>query len=84
MKRLVSFSVTLFVCVCLLLATERPARAYVDPGSGLLALQSLASVLAAAAYFLRRRIVGLFTKEKPSTGAALPVAVRKDDSRKAA
>jgi hypothetical protein len=84
MKRAVSFSLTMFVCVCLLLATERPAKAYVDPGSGLLALQSAASVVAAAAYFLRRRIVGLFTKKKPSTGAVLPVAVRKDDSRNAA
>jgi hypothetical protein len=84
MKRLVSFSLSMFVCVCLLLATERPARAYVDPGSGLLALQSAASVVAATAYFLRRRILGLFTKKKPLAGAVLPVAVRKDDSRNAA
>jgi hypothetical protein len=84
MKRIVSFCVSVFVCACLLLATERPAKAYVDPGSGLLVLQSAASVVAAAAYFLRRRIVGLFTKKKPSTGAVLPVAVRKDDSRNAA
>ena len=84
MKRLVSFSLTVFTCVCLLLATERRALAYVDPGSGLLALQSLASIVAAAGYFLRRRIVGLFTIKKPPTGVVLTVTVRKDDSRNAA
>jgi hypothetical protein len=78
MKRLVSATLTLFTCLCLLLATERHARAYVDPGTGLLALQSAASAMAAAAFFLRKRIIGLFTKKKPSTGVVLPVAVRKD------
>jgi hypothetical protein len=78
MKRVVSASLTLFVCFCLLLATERQARAYVDPGTGLLALQSIASAFAAAGFFLRKRILGLFTKKKPSSGIVLPVAVRKD------
>jgi hypothetical protein len=84
MKRLISFCLTLLTCTCLLLATERRALAYVDPGTGLLVLQSLASVVAAVGYFFRRRILGLFTKKKPPTGVMLPVAVRKDDSRKAA
>ena len=84
MKRLISSCLTLLTCICLLLATERRALAYVDPGSGLLALQSLASIVAAAGYFLRRRIVGLFTKKKPRAGVVLPVTVRKDDSRNAA
>ena len=78
MKRVVAICLTLFTCTCLLLATERQAKAYVDPGTGLLALQSLASVTAAAAYFLRKRILGLFTKRKPSSGVVLPVAARKD------
>jgi hypothetical protein len=54
MKRLISSSLALFVCVCLLIATERRAMAYVDPGSGLLAIQSIASVFAAVGFFLRR------------------------------
>lgn len=58
--------------------------AYVDPGTGLLALQSIGSMLAAAAFFLRRRIMGIFNKKKPLTSAAAPVAVRKEDSRNAA
>ena len=78
MKQVVSTSLTLFTCLCLLLATERRALAYVDPGTGLLALQSIASAMAAAAFFLRKRIIGLFTKKKPSTGVPLPVTARKD------
>jgi hypothetical protein len=43
-----------------MIATASPALAYVDPGSGMLALQSAASVAAACGYFLRRRIRSLF------------------------
>ena len=84
MKRLMSVSLTLFCCVCLMLATERRAMAYVDPGSGLLALQSIGSMLAAAAFFLRRRIMGIFNKKKPLASAGSRVTVRKEDSRNAA
>lgn len=84
MNRVLSFCLSVFTCICLLLAAEHRASAYVDPGSGLLVLQSMASVTAAAAYFLRKRIVGLFTRKKPSSGISLPVAVRKEDSRNAA
>jgi hypothetical protein len=37
---------------------------YVDPGTGLLALQSAASVLAAGAFFMRRKIRALFGRRK--------------------
>lgn len=84
MKRLISLSFTVFICFCLLLATERRAMAYVDPGSGLLALQSLASIVAAAGFFLRRRIMELFSRKKPLANTASPVTVQKEDSRKAA
>jgi hypothetical protein len=84
MKRLISLSLSAFCCLCLLLATERRAMAYVDPGSGLLAIQSIGSLLAAAGFFLRRRIMGLFNKKKPLASAASPVAVRKEDSRNTA
>jgi hypothetical protein len=82
MKRFISFSLAIFCCLCLLLATERRALAYVDPGSGLLALQSAASVMAAAGYFMRRRILALFGKKTPAP-TPLPV-VLKGDTRKAA
>ena len=84
MKRLISFALTVFGCLCFLLATERRAMAYVDPGSGLLALQSFASVMAAVGFFLRRRIMGLFTRKKPMASVTSPVTVRKEDSRNAA
>jgi hypothetical protein len=67
MKRLISTSLAIFIFFCMLIATERQAFGYVDPGSGILALQSLASVLAAFAYFLRRRIRLLFSRNAASS-----------------
>ena len=61
MKRLVSLSLSVFIFLCMLVATERQAYAYVDPGSGLIALQGLASAAAAFGYFMRRRIRLLFS-----------------------
>lgn len=89
MKRFLPFFLSAVTCVCLLAATERRALAYVDPGSGLLALQSIGSVAAAAMYFMRRRIMALFGKSPSTTTAkkpapVMPVALRKEDSRKAA
>ncbi len=49
--------------------------AYVDPGSGLLALQSIASIAAACGYFFRRRIRSLLGKKTDESETALPVAV---------
>ena len=91
MKRLISLSFAVFCCICLLVATERRAYAYVDPGTSLAALQAATAVVAAVGYSLRRRIAGLFgrdkTAKKPASrvvlGTPLPVTVRKDDSRAA-
>jgi hypothetical protein len=89
MKRLISLSLTAFCCICLLVATERRAYAYVDPGSGLLAVQSFAAVMGAVGYTLRRRIAALFGRDKkPAASVVLSAPrlepVRKDDSRNAA
>jgi hypothetical protein len=62
MMRLASVALSVLICFSLVIATARPAFGYVDPGSGLLALQSAASVVAASAYFLRRRIRALFAR----------------------
>lgn len=40
----------------LLVAFERPAQAYVDPGSGFVFLQIAASMCAGAVYYLRHRV----------------------------
>jgi hypothetical protein len=39
---------------------ERPAYAYADPGTGLLAVQAAGSALVAAGWYLRRKIYALF------------------------
>jgi len=85
MKRFLAVSLAIFSCLCLVVATERRAYAYVDPGSGFMALQAAASVMAAAGYFLRSRIKALFMRNKPSKPTlVLPVSARKNDSRNAA
>jgi hypothetical protein len=78
MKKLISISLGLFTCLCLLIASERRAFAYVDPGSGLLALQSIASVMAAFGYFMRRRIMLLFGRKK------LPLDAKESNTANAA
>lgn len=84
MKRLLSFALACVVCICVLVATEQRAMAmYVDPGSGLLALQSAASVMAAAAFFLRRKIKSLFNLRRKGEDF-VPVRDAKDGTRKAA
>jgi hypothetical protein len=83
MKRFLSFSLAIFTCVCVLIATERQAKAYVDPGTGFLALQSGASFLAAAAFFLRRRIMAFFGKKEASE-TSLPTSAKKDGTHSAA
>ncbi len=73
MKKLASVSLTVFIFLCMIGATERTAYAYVDPGSGLLALQSFAAVAASFGYFMRRKIRTLFRgSDAPKT--EVPVA----------
>jgi hypothetical protein len=78
MKRLVSFSFAVLIGFCLLVGTERRAWGYVDPGSGLIALQTLFSVVAAWAYVVRRRIRAFFQRKK-RPAAVLPVAGKAGD-----
>jgi hypothetical protein len=83
MKRLVSFSLGIVIALCVLVGSERRAWGYVDPGSGLIALQGIASVAAAYAYYIRRRIRAYFSRKKEPT-IALPVATKAGDSSEAA
>jgi len=82
MKRLISLSLAVLITLCMVVASERRAWGYVDPGSGLIALQTIASVLAAWAYMVRRRIRAFFTRKKEP--AVLPVAPKAGDTREAA
>jgi hypothetical protein len=82
MKRLISISLALIIAFCLLVATDRRAWGYVDPGSGLIALQTFASVGAAYAYLIRRRIRAFFERKEKT--AVLPVETKAADSREVA
>jgi hypothetical protein len=82
MKRLISSSLTLLIAFCLLVATDRRAWGYVDPGSGLIALQTIASVGAAYVYVIRRRIRTFFASKEKAATAVLPAATDSSESRK--
>jgi hypothetical protein len=47
---------------------ERPAYAYTDPGTGLLAIQAAGSALIATGWYLRRKIYALFHRATPKAG----------------
>lgn len=49
-----------------LLVFERPAYAYADPGTGLLAVQAAGSALVATGWYLRRKIYSLFRSDDDS------------------
>jgi len=57
------------VSACLLLSVlcllERPAYAYVDPGSGLLAFQSLTAFITGGLFYFRQKIKRLFRQKFP-------------------
>ena len=77
MKRFGSTSLAVLATICLFSAMEPRAwgySGYVDPGTGLLALQAIMSVAAASAYYLRRRIRALFGSNKDEKALAGPVS----------
>ncbi len=85
MARVLSISLAVFTLLCVVVATERRAWGYVDPGSGLLALQSAASMMAALGYLLRRRLKRLFTKKAVvEKEAVAPTTADTSTSEKAA
>ncbi len=84
MKRLISLSLAFVITLCMIVGSERRAYGYVDPGSGLIALQTIASVAAAYVYMVRRRILAFFSRKKENQAAILPVANKTGDSREIA
>ena len=84
MKRLLSVACVLFFCFCVMIATDRHAFAYyVDPGTGLLALQSAASVMVAFGYFMRRRIRALFGGRRDDVETHIPSTPKKGARKEA-
>jgi len=58
----------------LLVAFERPAQAYVDPGSGFVFLQVAGSMFAGTIYYLRHRLKRIFHKMRKSPQIPTPAA----------
>ena len=74
LKRPVLSLLTVLQIFVFLAAAVRPAHAYVDPGSGLLAFQIGGSMLAGALFVLRAKLRRLFrrdegTKREPAVAA---------------
>jgi hypothetical protein len=57
----------------LLVAFERPAQAYVDPGSGFVFLQVAGSMFAGAVYYTRHRLKRIFNAMRGSSEISSPV-----------
>lgn len=83
MKRISSLSLAILITLCLIVGSERRAWGYVDPGAGFIALQTFASIVAAYAYLVRRRIRAFFTRKQTKT-VAIPIAPEATASRKVA
>ena len=60
MRKLLQAISILLIFVGAMLLSERPAYAYADPGTGLLAIQAAGSALIAAGWYMRRKIYALF------------------------
>ncbi len=66
MRLLLSIFSVFLLCLGILLITERPAYAYTDPGTGLLAIQAAGSAMVAAGWYLRRKIASIFQRREPA------------------
>lgn len=82
MKSFLKIVPVVLIVVGALLLCERPAYAYADPGTGLLAIQAAGSALVAAGWYLRRKIYGLLHRGSASKGqpGAYPAANNDEDS----
>ncbi|HVN92355.1 MAG TPA: hypothetical protein VMT38_01595 [Terracidiphilus sp.] len=71
------------ILVGAVLAFERPAYAYADPGTGLLAVQAAGSALVATGWYLRRKIASFFRSGGHSVlePAQQPVNLDGEESR---
>jgi hypothetical protein len=60
--RVISFAVTVALIIALSSSFERTAYAYVDPGSGLFAFQSLSAMVAGALFYFRKGLKSFFQR----------------------
>jgi hypothetical protein len=60
--------VTFALVVALSFSFQRTAYAYVDPGSSLLAFQSISAVITGALFYFRNRLKSLFRRSNSESG----------------
>jgi hypothetical protein len=79
--RLLKILPFLLIVVGAAMLFERPAYAYADPGTGLLAIQAVGSALVASGWYLRRKIYALFNKGGAAKDTEVtPSEAKGDDS----
>jgi hypothetical protein len=71
-----SFLLGALQIAALLVAFERPARAYVDPGSGFVFLQVAGSMFAGAVYYMRHRLKRILNAMRRSTPISSPAGTQ--------
>ena len=62
--RLRYYAVTLMLFIALLTSSIPAAYAYVDPGSGLLAYQSITAFVTGLLFYFRRRLKMIFVRDR--------------------
>jgi hypothetical protein len=62
-RRLSTGASTIFGVLLFMLASERPAHAYTDPGSGMLIWQGLVAAFLGASFYFRKFFFKLFGKK---------------------
>jgi hypothetical protein len=60
--------VTFALIIALSFSFERTAYAYVDPGSSLLAFQSISAVVTGSLFYFRNRLKSLFRRSNSESG----------------
>lgn len=74
MRRIILSTLFVLQLFALMIAFERPAHAYVDPGSGLLVFQIMGSMFTGAIFIFRSKVRKLFHRDavKPENTSADP------------
>jgi O-antigen/teichoic acid export membrane protein len=78
MKKLLTIIPVLIILIGATVLFERPAYAYADPGTGLLAVQALGSALVATGWYLRRKIYAFLHRTSSGNQAPIDNPARND------
>jgi hypothetical protein len=79
MKKLLEITSVALMVVGAAMLFERPAYAYADPGTGLLAIQAVGSALVASGWYLRKRIYSLLHRGEANERQADELSATKED-----